>query len=114
MAQLMASADARNGSVIHDATATPTRDATRLPPTIDQGWANGLAGTANRRTAEAPIGAIITGRADASPIAAQLSSPVARMQLRAPPGARSRSRRLRADNSGPRLRSTRRIAETSP
>ncbi len=33
-----------------------------LPPTIDHGCAKGLAGTAKRRTAEAPIGATISSR----------------------------------------------------
>ena len=37
-----------------------------LPPTIDQGWASELAGTANNKTADAPTGATSQGM-DAGP-----------------------------------------------
>src|SRR5690349_10567098 len=48
---------AATGSSISFAQLTPINPATRLPPTIDQGCASGLAGTANSSTADAPIGA---------------------------------------------------------
>ncbi len=42
--------------------ATPTSVDRTLPPTTDQGWASGLAGTAKTSTAEAPKGATMIGR----------------------------------------------------
>ena len=39
------------------AAPSPTAVEMRLPPTSGQGWASGLAGTANSSTALAPIGA---------------------------------------------------------
>ncbi len=43
------------------AHVTPISADTMLPPTMDQGCASGLAGTANNSTAEAPIGAMNHG-----------------------------------------------------
>ncbi len=55
-------------SLIKSAKVTPTTAAIVLPPIIDQGCAKGLAGTANNKTAEAPIGAIKNGNALEVPI----------------------------------------------
>ena len=60
---LKASAAAKAIWLIKSAQVTPTAAAIRLPPIIDQGCANGLAGTANNKTAEAPMGAIKNGNA---------------------------------------------------
>ncbi|MNF18465.1 hypothetical protein D3C80_2225610 [compost metagenome] len=49
------------------ALATPIRADTPLPTTMDQGWANGLAGAANNNTAEAPMGAISQWASTPSP-----------------------------------------------
>jgi hypothetical protein len=61
IANAMAAAEASIGSGTTLATATPTSAETTLPPIAGQGRANGLAGTANNRTAEAPIGATTNG-----------------------------------------------------
>src|SRR5690242_16349566 len=57
MASATARPEANTGSWMKCATVTPTSADMELPPMIDQGCANGLAGTAKRSTAEAPIGA---------------------------------------------------------
>src|ERR1700722_2221380 len=87
----MAIEAARTGAEMKCAAVTPTIAATVLPPMIDQGWARGLDGTAKRRTAEAPIGAISKGSANVAPTAQELMTPVKRMPRNAPPEARSRS-----------------------
>lgn len=51
------------------ATPTPTRADTTFPPMTDQGCASGLAGTANIKTADAPIGATSQTQAADAPIA---------------------------------------------
>ncbi|GGJ78680.1 hypothetical protein GCM10009304_00740 [Pseudomonas matsuisoli] len=61
IASELAVAAASQGSGMTCAQATPTRAESMLPATIDQGWANGLDGTANKSTAEAPIGAMSHG-----------------------------------------------------
>src|SRR6478752_2076877 len=61
------------------------RAETMLPPMIDRGWARGLAGTAKASTAEAPIGGISSGRAEAFPLAIRWASrPVTGMPSSAP------------------------------
>ena len=86
-----AAAAARKGSRIARAALTPTPAAIRLPPTIDHGWASGLDGTAKSRTADAPIGAIRTGRLLPLPTAHFETKPVTRMPSKAPAAERRRS-----------------------
>jgi len=84
---------------------TPINAARVLPPTIDQGWARGLAGTANRSTAEAPIGAISQGPAE--PEAQVHSTPVSSKPTNAPTRLRNRSTALTVSGAGTKLRNQR-------
>jgi hypothetical protein len=84
-------AGASTGSGIQRAQLTPITAATRLPPMIDHGCANGLAGTPNSNTAEAPIGAISKGKGALEPSAQWLTSPVSKIPNKAPLQARRRS-----------------------
>ncbi len=61
IARLPASATERMGVAINFAQVIPTTAAIKLPPMMDQGYAKGLAGTANNNTADAPMGAINQG-----------------------------------------------------
>ena len=61
IAQPTATPAARYGMGTKRAAVTPTSADMMLPPTTDQGCANGLAGTAKISTAEAPIGATSNG-----------------------------------------------------
>jgi hypothetical protein len=84
------------------AQVTPIRAATMLPPMIDQGWASGLAGAANRSTADAPIGATIKGTLAVLPSASELTKPVRQMPVKAPVETRSLSRKLVRTSPGRR------------
>jgi hypothetical protein len=70
---------------------TPVTADTTFPPRMDQGCASGLEGTAKSRTAEAPIGAIKTGKF--APMSGTLvqRSAVARRQIKAPTDPTTRS-----------------------
>lgn len=76
------------------AAVTPTSVETTLPPTTDQGWANGLAGTAKTSTADAPIGATSNGSGIHPCRATALTKLVSVTPITAPTHARSRSRRV--------------------
>ena len=58
MLRQIAIAAAVAGEANHLAQLMPISAALRLLPTKAQGWAKGLAGKANSKTADAPIGAI--------------------------------------------------------
>lgn len=62
-----------------------------LPPTIDQGCAKGLEGTANNNTADAPMGASKYGIELALPSIKYVSRLVSNMPINAPMQARKRS-----------------------
>ena len=102
MAVATANAAAKAGSPIACATTTPKMPEMKLPPTIDQGWASGLAGTANSSTADAPIGAMIHGIVTGN-IAAQIR-PARLIPTSAPTLATTRSRRLAPASSGKKIR----------
>ncbi len=80
-----------SGSGTNIVDRTPTKAEIVLPPTIDHGWASGLAGTANSRTADAPIGATINGRLAPPPKMLPLIMPVRRIPTSAPRHAIKRS-----------------------
>src|SRR3984957_7662702 len=82
---------ASTGFVIQVAHATPITADTILPPMIDQGWASGLAGTANSSTAEAPLGATSSGGRAWSPSRTCITPAVKEMPSSAPRHDRSRS-----------------------
>jgi hypothetical protein len=75
---------ASGGLVTSVATVTPTKAEIVLPPTIDQGWASGLAGTAKSSTAEAPMGATISGRFGSCPMKSAQTRLVRQMPISAP------------------------------
>ncbi len=97
-----ASAAARAGEPTACATHTPISADAALPPAIDHGWASGLDGTAKRRTADAPIGAMIHG-IETGTIAAQVN-PARPMPTSAPMLAIIRSRKLAPASSGEKNR----------
>ena len=86
-----ATAAARSGFAIERATVTPTSADMKFPPRAGHGWARGLAGTANRSTADAPSGAMSKGMAPAVPKARLLPAPARRMPSSAPEPARAAS-----------------------
>ena len=112
MARLMASALARNGSGTSSATVTPTKAETKFPHRIDQGCASGLEGTANNRTAEAPIGAIMAGSVGSKRRAKLARMPVSSMPTKAPVAERSLSLLLTGAASGMMRRSVERMEIT--
>src|SRR5579859_7437419 len=75
---------AGTGSGIRRQQVMPTSADTRLPPTIDQGWASGLAGTANSSNAEAPIGASNDAIAEVVPSVSRKTNPVITRPRHAP------------------------------
>ena len=75
-----------------------------MPPKIDQGRANGLEGTANSNTAEAPIGAINIVTEAAFPSITYLGRLVSKTPMKAPIQARKRSVWLTAIGTGEKLR----------
>src|SRR4051794_9620764 len=98
------------GSGMKWAARTPMNAEIVLPPMMGQGWANGLAGTAKRRTADAPIGATMSGMCGPSPKNQPQIRPVSVMPARAPRQPMRRSRRvaparigLKKRKPGPRL-----------
>jgi len=93
------------GSGMKCATVTPVKAATVLPPMIGQGCAKGLDGTANRRTAEASIGAISIGSAWVAPVTHELMMPVRIMPRNAPAEPRRRSVKLTLAEPGRKLTS---------
>src|SRR6185437_15759391 len=106
-----ANAAARVGSAIKLAHVTPIVADTRLPPTIDHGCASGLAGTANRRTAEAPMGATSSGMFAAGPSSRNIEPPVKAMPSSAPRHERARSCHFTVTGTGTKLASQRRARE---
>src|ERR1700712_1091293 len=76
------------------AASTPMNAEIVLPPITGQGWARGLAGTANSRTADAPIGATMRGMCGPSPKNQPQIKPVSVMPAKAPTHAMRRSRRV--------------------
>lgn len=100
-----ARAAARIGSAIVLAQVTPIVAETRLPPTMDHGCASGLAGTANSKTAEAPIGATSSGMFAACPSSRCIEPPVNAMPSSAPRQDRPRSCHLTVIGAGIKLAS---------
>ena len=87
-----ATAVARSGDPMLCADITPIAAASRLPPIIDHGCANGLAGTPNNRTADAPIGAMSNGISEGDPAHKVLTTPVKAIPTNTPTLALNRSR----------------------
>jgi hypothetical protein len=69
----------------------PIKAANMLPPKTDHGCANGLEGTANNNTADAPIGAIKNGIVLAFPSTRYVKMLVINIPMHAPIEARNRS-----------------------
>jgi hypothetical protein len=88
-----AQAAASASGAMKRAQLTPISAPSRLPPTMDQGWASGLAGTANSSTAEAPMGAASHSAAGPGPSSQALARPVTSTPTSAPSPERRRSRR---------------------
>ena len=95
------------GFVIQVAHPTPMTADTILPPMIDQGWASGLAGTANNNTADAPIGATSSGMSAVSPRKRCITPAVTNMPKSAPRQDLNRSGQASATGEGEKLRSQR-------
>ena len=99
-----ASPTASAGWCTRRATATPMIADTVLPPMTAQGCDNGLAGTANSSTADAPIGAIRIGRVVPTAENRAQTSHVSMMPISAPAQAIARSRRLAPARIGAKRR----------
>ena len=85
---------ARYGMGTKRAAVTPTSADMMLPPTTDQGCANGLAGTAKISTAEAPIGATSNGSGPDPCSAIAHTRLVSATPITPPIHAKRRSRRV--------------------
>ena len=80
---------------------------------IGQGWASGLAGTAKRSTAVAPIGATIRGMCGPSPTIQPLTRPVSAMPRRAPRQAMRTFAQRRPRQDRPKQARSEQVAETT-
>ena len=96
IARATAKGAANIGSAMNFAQATPITAEARLPPNKGQGWENVLCGTANSRTADAPIEAT-TKTADDVPMNAELISMTAKTPVKPPATEINRSARLTVD-----------------
>ena len=86
-----ATAAAHSGIGMKRAAVTPINAARKFPPITDHGCANGLAGTPNTNTVEAPIGAISNGTSSFEPAHARDTAPVKSSPISAPTHAATRS-----------------------